>query len=96
MYYQKFLRCIKYFNIIYNNSYFHKEFNFINFSDTLEHIHLTTNSIENFKQTNLPSNLKILFVTIVQLHAYLENEVINIFNSNFKIPYECKLELIFT
>jgi hypothetical protein len=81
---------VKYLNIIYTASPWN-ESDFINLPNTLEHMRLSTSSIEEFKQTNLPSGLKSLSVSILHIHEYLEADVIDIINSNCKIPHECKL-----
>ena len=86
---------IKYLNI-YRENNIHTQVDFINFPSTLEYIHLQTRSIETFQQTNLPSNLKSLSITIIQLIAYFENEIIHIVNFNCKIPHDCEIKIITT
>ena len=84
---------IKYLNII--SKQMSKQFDFINFPNTLEHIHISTYSIEKFKQTNLPPSLKTFSVTISQIHIYLESEVMQLIISNCKVPHGCDVKIIF-
>jgi len=78
---------IEYLNII-NDA----EHDYVDIPDTIKHLHVCIQKINNYKQTNLPVQLKSITITIPKMYErHSKNELYSIIKFNTKIPFECEL-----
>jgi hypothetical protein len=78
---------IEYLNIINT-----QEHDYSNIPDTIQHLHLSIRKLNNYKQTNLPSGLKTITITIPEIYkTESKDEIKHFIISNTKLPFNCEL-----
>ena len=82
-------------NIIhFSTSVFPTDYDYMNIPHTIKYLNINCFNAKNFKQTNLPIDLKMITVTVIRPQSNMKkNETIELITNNVKTPFNCILTI---